>query len=98
MSTTLEKKPGKTNYSCKELKLQLKNEQDNSLIGTATIDLAEYSHALERIKFPVNINDSSFPGANFELQLCAKHQDTNSRQPRPSARARRSAELIPAPA
>ena len=97
MSTTLEKRPGRTRYEAKELKLQLTNSQDQSIIGTAKIDLAEYSHAFERIKFAVDIMDSPFNGANFELQLTAKHQDVAARQPRPSARGRKSAELIQAP-
>ncbi len=58
MKTTLEKAPGKTNYGKKDLTFKLLNAGDRSVLGQASINLANYSKCLERKLFSVELEKS----------------------------------------
>ena len=55
MNTTLEKRAGMTKYDRKELIMRLIRVDDNSLLGSAELDLADYHSCLKRTKFSLNI-------------------------------------------
>jgi len=55
MKTTLEKPPGKARYGKKELVMKLIRIDDKSILGQATIDLADYAKVLERRLFSVEL-------------------------------------------
>lgn len=71
MKTTLEKPPGKAKYGKKELILKLIRVDDKSLLGMATIDLADYAKCLERRQFSVELLKSQFPDALIDFYLTA---------------------------
>ena len=71
MKTTLEKAPGKTKYGKKDLTFKLMNAEDRSLLGLASINLANYSKCLERKLFSVELEKSQFPEALIDFYITA---------------------------
>ena len=55
MSTILVRKAGVTRYSRKELVLKLVRVEDDLVLGSAELDLAEYHACRERTRFQAKI-------------------------------------------
>ena len=72
---TLEKRIGQQNYSRKELTLKLIHAGTQQQLGTAIVNLAEYSHCTERYRLAVDITDCKFPDARFRVSLTARHKE-----------------------
>ena len=58
MKTTLEKPPGVAKYGKKELTMKLVRVDDKTVLGQATIDLANYAKCLERRLFSTELRKS----------------------------------------
>ena len=58
MKTTLEKPPGVAKYGKKELTMKLVRVDDKTVLGQATIDLANYAKCLERRHFSTELRRS----------------------------------------
>ena len=67
MKTKLEKAPGELVYGRKELVLRLVSSNDKSVVGEASLDLANYAKCLQRTKFSIQLAKSAFPDATMEL-------------------------------
>ena len=71
MKTTLEKPPGVAKYGKKELNMKLVRVDDKTVLGQATIDLANYAKCLERRLFSTELRKSQFPDALIDFYLTA---------------------------
>lgn len=79
MKTTLEKPAGRAKYGKKDLVMRLVRVEDKSILGEATIDLANYAKCLERRLFSIELAKSQFPDALIDFYVTASPLTGNGR-------------------